>query len=78
MVALGQTRLSIIDLSSGGHQPMRSRDGRYLLVYNGEIYNYKELRRELQLAGFEFHSESDTEVLLSAWMHWGPACLTRL
>ncbi|CAB3901008.1 Asparagine synthetase [glutamine-hydrolyzing] 1 [Achromobacter insuavis] len=78
IVALGQTRLSIIDLSSGGHQPMRSRDGRYLLVYNGEIYNYKELRRELQLAGFEFHSESDTEVLLSAWMHWGPACLTRL
>lgn len=74
---LGQTRLSIIDLSAGGHQPMRSSDGRYLLVYNGEIYNYKELRQELRQAGHHFQSDSDTEVLLTAWMHWGPACLNR-
>lgn len=74
---LGQTRLSIIDLSTGGHQPMRSPDGRYLLVYNGEIYNYKELRQELRQAGYHFQSDSDTEVLLTCWMHWGPACLTR-
>jgi len=75
---LGQTRLSIIDLSAGGHQPMRSADGRYLLVYNGEIYNYKELRQELRQAGYQFLSDSDTEVLLVAWMHWGSACLSRL
>ncbi|MFH7107651.1 asparagine synthase (glutamine-hydrolyzing) [Achromobacter xylosoxidans] len=74
---LGQTRLSIIDLSTGGHQPMRSSDDRYLLVYNGEIYNYKELRQELRQAGYHFQSDSDTEVLLTCWMHWGPACLTR-
>lgn len=76
--ALGQTRLSIIDLSSGGHQPMHSPDGRYQLVYNGEIYNYRELKRELRQAGLIFHTDSDTEVLLSAWGHWGPACLKRL
>lgn len=75
--ALGQTRLSIIDLSAGGHQPMRSSDGRYLLVYNGEIYNYKELRQELRQAGHHFQSDSDTEVLLTSWIHWGPSCLTR-
>jgi asparagine synthase (glutamine-hydrolysing) len=76
-ITLGQTRLSIIDLSSAGHQPMRSSDGRFLLVYNGEIYNYKELRQELRQAGHCFHSDSDTEVLLTAWMQWGPACLNR-
>lgn len=77
-VALGQTRLSIIDLSSGGHQPMRSSDGRFHLVYNGEIYNFKELRQELRQAGHHFQSNSDTEVLLTSWVHWGSACLSRL
>src|SRR4051794_10942803 len=77
-VALGQTRLSIIDLSSGGHQPMLSADGNFALVFNGEIYNYRELRQELVAAGRTFHSESDTEVLLVAWQHWGRTCLPRL
>ena len=77
-MGLGHTRLSIIDLSSGGHQPMHSRDGRYAIVFNGEIYNYRELRAELVAAGHEFVSQSDTEVLLAAWAHWGTGCLTRL
>ena len=74
---LGHTRLSIIDLSVGGHQPMSTPDGRLLLTYNGEIYNYLELRRELE-DQYEFQSESDTEVLLAAWRAWGPACVERL
>jgi asparagine synthase (glutamine-hydrolysing) len=78
VVHLGHARLSIIDLTSGGHQPMISRDGRYVIVFNGEIYNYKELREELQAQGSRFTSDSDTEVLLAAWSAWGPACLTRL
>ena len=77
-VALGQTRLSIIDLTSGGHQPMSSRDGRYTIVFNGEIYNYKELREELKAQGCRFTSDSDTEVLLAAWTAWEAACLPRL
>jgi asparagine synthase (glutamine-hydrolysing) len=77
-VILGHTRLSIIDLSSGGHQPMFSRDGRYSLVFNGEIYNYRELRRELASCGHEFSSNSDTAVLLAAWIEWGEKCLSRL
>jgi len=75
---LGQTRLSIIDLSSRGHQPMRSADGRYTIVFNGEIYNYRELRGNLTKRGAPFVSESDTEVLLAAWSEWGRSCLTRL
>lgn len=75
---LGQTRLSIIDLSPGGHQPMFSTDGRYCIVYNGEIYNYLELRRELESLGVTFKSHTDTEVLLYALIYWGKACLTRL
>jgi len=78
VTVLGQTRLSVIDLSSGGHQPMLSVDGRFALVFNGEIYNYRELRRELAALGHAFRSESDTEVLLVAWAEWGPACLRRL
>ena len=77
-VALGQTRLSVIDLSSGGHQPMLSDDGTLAIVFNGEIYNYSELREELRAAGRVFRSESDTEVLLTAWAEWGQACLPRL
>lgn len=77
-VALGHTRLSIIDLSDAGHQPMHSPDGRWTLVLNGEIYNYLELRGELEKLGQQFVSDSDTEVLLAAWVHWGPDCLERL
>ena len=78
VVALGQVRLSIIDLSAAGHQPMHSRDGRWAIVFNGEIYNYRELRAELQALGHQFVSDSDTEVLLAAWVQWGQACLPRL
>lgn len=78
IAVLGHTRLSIIDLSSAGHQPMYSSCGRYGLVFNGEIYNYLELRQDLTAAGFEFHTHSDTEVLLAAWQHWGRNCLSRL
>ncbi len=77
-VVLGHTRLSIIDLTSAGHQPMHSDDGRWVIVFNGEIYNYRELRSELQGMGYKFLSDSDTEVLLVAWMQWGALCLPRL
>lgn len=77
-VALGHTRLSIIDLSAAGHQPMYSADGRYAIVFNGEVYNYRELRTELVALGHRFSSDSDTEVLLAAWIQWGQACLVRL
>ena len=75
--ALGHTRLSILDLSSQGHQPMTSRDGRYTLVLNGEIYNFIELRQALESAGHIFSSRTDTEVVLAAYVQWGVDCLTR-
>ena len=71
-------RLAIIDLSSAGHQPMSTPDGRYTLNYNGEIYNYQELRVTLEAAGHKFHSESDSEVLLHALAEWGAKALERL
>ena len=77
-IALGHTRLSIIDLTSGGHQPMHSTDGLVSVVFNGEIYNYRELRGELKLLGHRFASDSDTEVLLTAWRQWGRDGLSRL
>ncbi len=77
-VAFGHTRLSIIDLSSGGHQPMFDETRRYALVYNGEIYNYRELRAELQALGRRFRTASDSEVLLAAYVEWGASCLTKL
>lgn len=76
-VALGHRRLSIIDLSHESDQPMHSMDGRYTVVFNGEIYNYRELRRELEAAGRVFRTGSDTEVLLQACIHWGHAALER-
>ena len=76
-VGFGHRRLSIIDLATG-QQPMSSDDGRCWLTYNGEIYNYRELRTELEAAGHSFHTRSDTEVLLHAWLVWGEACVTRL
>ena len=77
-VGFGFRRLSILDLSPAGHQPMCSEDGQLVIVFNGEIYNYVELRDELQAAGYCFRSTSDTEVLLAAYRHWGPACLAKL
>jgi asparagine synthase (glutamine-hydrolysing) len=76
-IALGHRRLSIIDLA-GSPQPMVSGDGRAVIVFNGEIYNYRELRRELQGEGFAFQTSGDTEVILAAWARWGTACLDRL
>ena len=74
---LGQTRLSILDLSPAGHQPMRSACGRYTLTYNGEVYNYRELRDELRAEGVSFHSETDTEVVLQALIRWGKSALCK-
>jgi asparagine synthase (glutamine-hydrolysing) len=76
-VAMGFRRLAIIDLGPGGHQPMLSEDGRLALMFNGEIYNYRELRTELEAAGHTFHSSSDTEVLLNAYRQWGRDCVGR-
>lgn len=75
---LGHSRLAVIDLSSAGHQPMKSHDGRYTIVFNGEIYNYRELRRELTQLGLQFQTESDTEVLLASWQMWQAECLSKL
>ncbi len=77
-VSLGHRRLSIIDLSEAAGQPMTSPDGRFVLVYNGEIYNFQEIRRELLEMGEEFQTRSDTEVLLRALMVWGRAAVARL
>ncbi len=76
-VGLGHRRLAIIDLSPAGRQPMRSRDGRYVLTYNGEVYNFQELRAELQALGHQFVSQTDSEVVLNAWAQWGTACVAR-
>lgn len=75
-VGLGHRRLSIIDLSERGKQPM-GYTNRYWITYNGEIYNYLEIRKELEADGFAFKTESDTEVLLAAWIKWGADCLKR-
>lgn len=76
-VGLGFVRLSIIDLSEAGHQPMFSRDERYVVVFNGEIFNYIELRDELKNLGHQFNTNTDTEVLLAAYQQWGETCLNR-
>ena len=75
---LGHRRLSIIDTSAAGHQPMLSADGRYAITFNGEIYNYRELRQQLKTKGHKFTTETDTEVLLAAFAEWGTDCLPRL
>ncbi|MDP9067828.1 MAG: asparagine synthase (glutamine-hydrolyzing) [Actinomycetota bacterium] len=76
-LGFGHRRLAIIDLSDGGHQPMVTRDGRFVINYNGELYNYRELRIELQALGRRFHSDSDTEVVLNALAQWGIGALDR-
>ncbi|MEP6472462.1 MAG: asparagine synthase (glutamine-hydrolyzing) [Gemmatimonadota bacterium] len=78
MAVMGHDRLSILDLSAAGHQPMASTDGRYRIVFNGEIYNYLELRSELAALGRRFTTGTDTEVLLEAFAQWGPGSLERL
>jgi asparagine synthase (glutamine-hydrolysing) len=74
-VGLGHNRLSIIDLSAAGHQPMSDASGRLWIVFNGEVYNYLELRAEL--ADYPYHSQTDSEVVLAAYERWGEACLER-
>lgn len=75
---LGHRRLSIIDTSNAGHEPMISADGRFVITFNGEIYNYRELRVELAAKGHQFRTQTDTEVLLTAWQQWGESTLPRL
>jgi asparagine synthase (glutamine-hydrolysing) len=77
-VCFGHRRLSIIDTTNAGHQPMLSADGRFVLILNGEIYNYRELREQLTSKGRDFRTQTDTEVLLAAWDEWGEDCLSRL
>ena len=77
-LGLGHRRLAIIDLSPLGRQPMATSDQRYVISYNGEIYNYKEIRTQLQSFGHQFHSQTDTEVLLKAIVHWGTDALEKL
>ena len=76
-VTLGHRRLSILDLSPNGHQPMLEDSGRYALIFNGEIYNFLEIREELVSKGHKFKSSSDTEVLLKAYAEWGESCVPK-
>ncbi len=76
-VGLGHRRLSIIDLSPAGHQPMSNADGSLWIVFNGEVYNFQEVRPVLERDGYRFRSRTDTEVILHAYDRWGPACLER-
>ena len=77
-IGLGFVRLSIIDLSVNGHQPMTDPTGQFVIILNGEIYNYIELRQELVSKGYHFKSNSDTEVLLYSYIEWGKECLDKL
>lgn len=76
-VGIGHRRLAIIDLSPAGHQPMITGDHRFVLSYNGEIYNYREIRTELEALGYWFKSQTDSEVVLNALAHWGPEALPK-
>ncbi|MCU0428740.1 MAG: asparagine synthase (glutamine-hydrolyzing) [Cytophagaceae bacterium] len=75
VLALGHRRLSILDLNATGHQPLCDADRKYWIVYNGELYNYQSIRKALEGKGHQFLGQSDTEVVLHAWMEWGPSCL---
>ena len=76
-IGLGHRRLSIIDLSPAGHQPMVSADQRFILSFNGEIYNFQELRTELEVKGHHFRSNSDSEVVLHSLSEWGSDAMLR-
>ncbi len=76
-IGLGHTRLSIVDLSRSGRQPMSNAEGTLWITYNGEVYNYADIRAELEGKGYRFQSRTDTEVVLCAYEEWGPACLHR-
>lgn len=76
-VGIGHRRLSIIDTTKAGHQPMISRDGRYILTYNGEVYNFKELRKELISKGYQFFSQTDSEVVMYSFVEWGNRCFEK-
>lgn len=76
-LGFGHRRLAIIDLSPAGHQPMISRDGSVALTYNGEVYNFQELRAELEALGHQFRSRTDSEVVLNAWLEWSETCVPR-
>lgn len=78
LVSFGMNRLSIIDLSSAGHQPMFSPDGRYVIVFNGEMYNFQEQRAFLQTQGFKFRSHADTEVVLMLFIYYGKKCVDHM
>jgi asparagine synthase (glutamine-hydrolysing) len=74
-VIMAHRRLAIVDLSEDGHQPMSTEDGRYWITYNGEIYNYLEIRKDLEVLGHRFKTKTDTEVLLKSYLQWGEDCL---
>jgi len=76
-IGLGHRRLAIIDLSPAGHQPMATEEGNYIITYNGEVYNFQELRVELMTLGHKFTSKTDTEVVLHAYVQWGNDCIKR-
>ncbi|MDO8490205.1 MAG: asparagine synthase (glutamine-hydrolyzing) [bacterium] len=76
-ITLGQRRLSIIDLSPAGHQPMRTIDGRFWITYNGELYNFPEIKQELLALGYTFRSQTDTEVILNSYAQWGEAAIQK-
>src|ERR1035441_6345085 len=76
-VGLGHRRLAIIDLSPAGHQPMANETGDVFITFNGEIYNFQKLRIELEALGHQFHSHTDTEVIIHAYEQWGAGCLQR-
>ena len=77
-IGLAHTRLAILDLTAHGHQPMQSQDGQITLVYNGEIYNFRELKQTLEADGYQFQSGSDTEVLLALYQRYGMEMLRQL
>ena len=77
-IGLGHRRLAIIDLSAAGHQPMKTRCGRFVITFNGEIYNYRELRATLETKGYRFRSACDTEVLIEGFAEWGVGLFNRL
>src|ERR1700682_4339979 len=76
-IGLGFRRLSIIDVA-GGHQPLSNEDGKIWIIFNGEIYNYRDLTAQLEAKGHVFRTRSDTEAIVHAYEEWGPSCLDRL